>query len=386
MGERRVVVPVSGSAISAGPIRIQELMDSLGKLKSRLMILPSGTGGIRAIIDTDRANLSATLAIAAEMLRDPASPQATFEQFKRQFEQVFQAQAGMPQMAVHNFLSRHLNPYPKDDVRYTASWEEASELVRSLSLEDVKNFHAEFLGASNADASFVGDFDPVEAEKSLSDLFGSWKSSRPYARVAKAYRDVPPVNQSIETPDKPNAYMSAGLNLNIGDEDPDYPAMVLVDYIFGGGGFLNSRLTRRIRQKEGLSYDVGSSLSVEPPDKSGSLIVSASFAPQNAAKVETALREEFASTIKDGFTKEEVEAAKAGLLQEYKVSLSNDSSLARMLLRYLFLNRTMKWEDAFEKRIAAVTPEQVTAAMRKHIDPSKITIVKAGDFAKVKGN
>ena len=148
--------------------------------------------------------------------------------------------------------------------------------------------------------------------------------------------------------------MSAGLNLNIGDDDPDYPAMVLVDYIFGGGGFLNSRLARRIRQKEGLELRRGFFLSVDPLDKSGSLTYRQELCAQNVAKVEIALREEFASTIKDGFTREEVEAAKAGLLQEYKLgSLSNDSSLARMLINYLFLNRTMKWEDEFEKRIAA---------------------------------
>ena len=131
---------------------------------------------------------------------------------------------------------------------------------------------------------------------------------------------------------------------------------------------------------------MSSSFSVNAPDNSGSLRVSASFAPQNAAKVETALREEFQTAIKEGFTKEEVEAAKEGILQQYKVSLSNDASLANMLTNYLFLNRTLKWEDEFEKRIAALTPEQVTAAMRKHVDPSRITIVKAGDFAKAKAN
>jgi zinc protease len=128
--------------------------------------------------------------------------------------------------------------------------------------------------------------------------------------------------------------------------------MVLVDYIFGGG-FLNSRLTNRIRQKEGLSYDVSSYFSVNQMDKSGSLQVSASFAPENASKVETALKEELEKAIRDGFTKEEVEAAKTGLLQTYRVSLSKDASLSRMLANYLFLNRTMKWEDEFEKRIAA---------------------------------
>ena len=364
----------------------QQIADSLGKLKSRVMLSPAGAGAMRASIDTTRENLSETLTIAAEMLRDPAFPQPMFEQFKRQFEAVFQAQLNMPESTAYISLLRHLNPYPKTDVRYIASLEEAVELVKAVSLDDVKNLHAEFLSASNADAALVGDFDPAETEKMLSDLFGSWKSTRLYARVSKAYKEVPPANQSIETPDKTNAYITAGLNLNIGDQDPDYPAMILVDYIFGGGGFLNSRLSKRIRQKEGFSYDVNSSFSVNPLDQSGYFRVAATFAPQNAAKIETALKEEFEAALKEGFTKEEVEAAKTGILQDYRVRMSNDASLAGMLVNYLFLNRTLNWEGDLEKRIAALTPDQVTAAMRKHVIPSKISVVKAGDFAKAKAN
>ena len=100
----------------------QELMDSLGKLKSRVMILPSGTGGIKASIDTDRANLSATLAIAAEMLRDPAFPQPSFEQFKRQFETVFKLSSVCRNLRPVTSSRVTSSRIQKSDVRYTASW------------------------------------------------------------------------------------------------------------------------------------------------------------------------------------------------------------------------------------------------------------------------
>src|SRR5262249_61952820 len=94
-------------------------------------------------------------------------------------------------------------------------------------------------------------------------------------------------NKSIETPDKANAVLVAGLNLSIRDDDPDYPALTLGNYMLGGG--INSRLFRRIRQKEGLSYGVGSQFNASSRDKSGSFMGFAIYAPQNVRKMETEL-------------------------------------------------------------------------------------------------
>jgi zinc protease len=149
-----------------------------------------------------------------------------------------------------------------------------------------------------------------------------------------------------------------------------------------GGGFLNSRLAARIRQKEGISYGIGSQLSASAFDKAGSFTTFAIYAPQNVTRLEAAFKEEIARVLKDGFTAEEVAAAKSGYLQSRQVSRAQDAGLSRQLVSYLFLNRTLSWDADFEKRIAALTPDQIVAAMRRHIDPSKITIIKAGDFAK----
>ncbi|HST22986.1 MAG TPA: insulinase family protein, partial [Blastocatellia bacterium] len=108
----------------------------------------------------------------------------------------------------------------------------------------------------------------------------------------------------------------------------------------------------------------------------------AMYAPQNAAKLEAGFKEEIARMLKDGFTAEEVEAAKKGYLQSRQVSRAQDAELMRKLAALAYTGRTLAWDAEFEKKIAALTPDQINAAMRRYIDPAKITIVKAGDFAK----
>ena len=179
--------------------------------------------------------------------------------------------------------------------------------------------------------------------------------------------------------DKANAFFVAGLNLPIRDDNPDYPALVMGNYILGGG-FLNSRLAVRIRQKEGLS-GVGSQFQASSIDQNGAFFAFAIYAPQNATKLEAAFKEEIARMLKDGFTAEELKDAKS-LMQSRQLSRAQDNELVDRLRNYLFLDRTVAWDADLEKKVEALTPEQIVAAMRKYIDPAKISIVKAGDFAK----
>jgi zinc protease len=78
-----------------------------------------------------------------------------------------------------------------------------------------------------------------------------------------------------------------------------------------------------------------------------------------------------------------VVAAKSGLLQQRLQARAQDGSLAGGLRGNLYLGRTFAFSEALEKQIDKLTAEQVSAAFRKYIDPAKISIVKAGDFAKV---
>jgi zinc protease len=86
--------------------------------------------------------------------------------------------------------------------------------------------------------------------------------------------------------------------------------------------------------------------------------------------------------VRDGFGAEEVEAAKASVLEQRRLARSQDRALASRLGHYLFVKRTFAWDIEFENRIAALTPAQVNAALRKHIDPARLSVVVAGDLKK----
>jgi zinc protease len=358
----------------------QQIQDELDKLKARAFVF-GGPTSANVSIETTRENLPAVLKLVAEILREPSFPADEFEQLKQQFLTGIESRRSQPESVAGTAFSRHLNPYPKGDVRYVSTPDESIADVKAATLDEAKKFYADFYGASNGEVAVAGDFDPKEIEKMVGDLFGSWKSPQPYARLVSVYKDIAPLNQSLETPDKVNAVFIAGMQLNLRDDDPDYPALTLANYILGGGQ-LNSRLANRIRQKEGLSYSIGSGINASALDKSGSFAAQAIYAPQNAAKLEAAFKEELERAIKEGFTAEEIEAAKKGILQAREVSRAQDAELARKLSSYLFLNRTLDWDAELEKKILALTPEQVVTAMRRHIDPAKLTIIKAGDFAK----
>jgi zinc protease len=175
----------------------------------------------------------------------------------------------------------------------------------------------------------------------------------------------------------------AGLQLQIRDDDADYPALVLANYMLGGG-FLNSRLAVRVRQQEGLSYGIGSQLNASSLDRVGTFMVYAIYAPQNLDKLEAAIKDELERAIKEGFTAEEISAAKSGWLQSRQVSRAQDAELAGKLSTYQFINRTMAWDALLEQQVTALTPIQITAALQRQLNLQHLNIVKAGDFAQSK--
>jgi zinc protease len=170
------------------------------------------------------------------------------------------------------------------------------------------------------------------------------------------------------------------MRVPVGDENPDYPALVLGNYILGSG--MNSRLFQRIRGKEGLSYGTGSMFSAQAKEESGTFMAQAIFAPQNVQKVETAMKEEIARLIKDGVTDAELAEAKKGWLLSRNVSRANDSELIGLLSGFAFEDRTIEFQGSIEQKINALTNQQIVAALRRHLDPAQFVIYKAGDFKK----
>jgi len=362
----------------------QQIREELDRLKARAN---AGGGAAQAVlqIETLRDNLPATLRLMAEVLREPAFPAAEFDSLRQARLAQFEESRSEPQAIALSEFGRHMNPYPKGDIRYRETIDEEIADLKAATVEKARQFYQDFYGASNAQLAIVGDFDEAAAMAVVRERFASWKSPKPFARVPAVYTAAAPINRTFETPDKTNAMFLAGVNLNLRDDDPDYPALSIANFMFGGG-FLNSRLAMRLRQKDGLSYGAGSQFQASSLDKSGTFMANAIYAPQNAAKLETAFKEELARVLRDGFTAEELDTARSGWLQGRTVARSQDQQLAARMANDLFLERTLKWDADLERKVTALTVAQVNAAVRKHISLDAVTIIKAGDFAHAKSN
>ncbi len=357
----------------------EQLRDEFDRLKASV-----GVGGEGASIETRRANLPAVLRLVAEVLREPAFPASEFEQLKRSALTSIESQKSDPNAVAGLQLARHLNPYPPEHWLYTPTLEERMQRLQSVNIEDLRRCHEEFYGASNSELAVVGDFDAEEIIRLVQELFGDWKSPRPFTRIAGRHHDVPSINRTLDTPDKANAVFRAGLNLRLREDDPAYPALALGNYLLGGSS--DARLPRRIREEEGLSYSVRSWLSAGSIDAVGEFGLSAIYAPQNRARIEAQILDVLQQALREGFAAEEVAAAKKGYLEMRKLRRTQDEALAGRLAGNLYLGRRFAWDADFEARIAALTPEQIRDALKQYLDPHKLSIVKAGDFTRIAGN
>lgn len=361
----------------------QQLKDEFDRLKANVLIFGSAT--ITTInITTTRPNLAEVLRLTGEVLKEPTFPADELEKLKNEQLAQIESSRSEPQAIVFREFPRHTSPYDKTDPRYVPTFDEKIADIKAVTVDDIKKFHKDTYGVTaGTTLSVVGDFDAAEVKTLLTTLFGTWNSPTPYNRMPAKLFPVTTVNKASETPDKANAWYVSGYNFEMKDDNPDYPAVLLGNYMLGGG-FLNSRLAVRIRQKEGISYGVGSNFNAGTLDAVASFSTYAIYAPENLARLEQAFQEEINKVITEGFTAEEVKAAQSGWLQSRTVSRAQDGGLSSTLANYLFIKRDLMWDEALEKKVAALTPEAVNAAMKKYLDPNKISVFKAGDFAKTK--
>jgi zinc protease len=358
----------------------EQIQDELARLQSQINI-GGGPGLATTNIQSTRGNLAETLALAIEALREPAFPDAELTTLKGQMLANLESSRSEPQAIVSRAYGRHwARNYARDDVRYVATIEEDIDFISRVTAADLRKLHSDFLGASHTEVVIIGDFDPDEVRELVTERLGDWRSPKAFDDVLNLYSNLAtePTTEQFDTPDKENAFFLAGMPIEMRDSHPDYPALVLGNYILGQGPA--SRLFGRIRGREGLSYGVGSQFSAAPRSDGASFTVNAISAPQNAERVEASFRDELAAVLRDGYTEEELAGAKQSWAQARQVGRSQDGGLANTLGLWTHIGRTMAWDAELEARVQALTVADVRDAMRRHLDVERMTFMKGGDF------
>lgn len=350
--------------------------------RMRLELSTSSTLGlVQLSAKTKREFLPEVIELIGDVLRRPRLDSRELEVIRTQVKTSLEQSLTDPNSLGARSVEKRLAPYPKDHVLYVRSIEEEIEMYGAVTIEEIRELHAKFLSSQAGELSVVGDFDPEELKSMLAAQLADWNTSIPYVRVDRApHPEVEGSIEVIETPDKENAFFEASQQYRMSDADPDFAALELGVFILGSGS-LSSRLGDRVRQQEGLSYGIASRISARAKDTRVDFMVYAITNPAMKDRLMRVIREELDLILEKGITENELAEAKIAYLQANRVRRSSDGALVGELLSTMFNERTMKYYADLEANISAATVEDVNAALRKYLDPERLVIAVAGDFA-----
>jgi zinc protease len=380
--DKGAIPGLTGAMLMRGTLKHtrQEIADAFDRLKAEVMI-NGGATSATVTLTVPRKNLAETLTLVAEVLREPAFPASELGPLVKQQSTSLESQRQDPQARVMEFMGQTFDAFPTGHPSAYRSYETRIHDLKAAKVEDLKAFHQAFYGADHATFAASGDFDAQEIQDLMIGLLGGWKSETPYERIPARLKVVAGQTKVLETPDKQMAFFLAGERWAMQDTAADYPAFLMADQILGGAPMKN-RLADRLRQKEGFSYGAGSFVNVSSQDPLTSWQAYAIYAPQNAAKLEAAFQEELQKALKGGFTQEELDFARKAWLQGEEAQRQEDKEIAGWLNNALFLGRSVLFQAELETKVRALTLTDVNTALRRYLDPARLVVVKAGDFAK----
>lgn len=358
----------------------KDINDQLDQYKTSINV-QGNVDGLYVGVSTDKNNLNNALVLLKDILRNPIFDASEFEKLKLETKSGLEANKSEPQALVTEAIEKKTALYPKSHPYYSQTSDEKLAELSTITLDDIKKYYKDFYNGSSSKVAFVGGIDKKIIKSFLAETLDNWNAKFTYTRIPTQYFEINAYNNTIQVNDKTNAIVLGKINLNIGLNEPDFPAVEMANEMLGGG-FLSSRIPKRLREAEGLSYGAGSFISGNGIDKTGDWGVYAFFNPSFKDKLDNALKEEIQKALDKGFSKEDFDAAVKSWLQQRQTTLGTDEFLARQLREYLDQNKSFKEYSDYENKVKALDVAKVNAAMKKYFDLQKFVLIYAGDFTK----
>jgi len=320
-----------------------------------------------------RKDLPLLVSLMAEQLRAPAFAEAELAKLKKQLDGAMRTQMEDPAFRADNAFSRAI--FPPGHPNWQPTPEAFIADVNRATVEEIRRFHAQYYGTTGMRLVIVGDVDPAAAQAELRKAFTGWTGGS----LPPAVPVAPPLagakQEAIFMPDKTSVNVMLGQPTQLRYSDPDSLALRVGTRVFGSG--FTGRLMSNVRDKEGLTYGIGSSLANDI-FSDGDWRIEATFAPAMLDKGVASSKRQLALWRDHGVTAEELSRAKTRAAGSYKVGLATTSGLASTILSMLNAGMPLSFVDEYPSRIASLTLDQVNGAIRKHIDPERMVLVEAG--------
>jgi zinc protease len=332
-----------------------------------------GTQSLEVRAKCLKKDLPLVIGLIAAELRTPALQLPEFNKAKQQFIGALEASAQNTEARAQEAFGRAVFPQGHPNRPHAVSEYEAA--AKSATLDDLKAFHAKFYGPAHLTLVVVGDVAAPETAAEIGKAFAGWSGGQDYVRPATPAALTAAHTATVPLADKPSVSVIIGQPTGLRYKDPDSLALHVGTAVLGSG--FTGRLMGTVRDKEGLTYNIGAAVS-EDSIADGSWDISASFAPSLLEKGIASTRRELDKWWKDGVTDQELAARKQGVVGGYLVSLSTTGGLATAILTDVQRGYDVSRVDDFPAAVNALTREQVNAAIKNHLNPSVMALIEAG--------
>jgi len=337
----------------------------------------SGTHTLNVSAKCLRPDLPLVVSLLAEQLRTPRFDPAELAKVKQQLAGAYhqrmddtdaRAAAAFGRAA---FPAGHPNSPPPDE-KYLAD-------LTAATLDQVKAFHAANYGPAAAHFIAAGEVDDPVLDQALRTGFAGWTGGRALPAAPKTAAPSAGRTETIVMPGKANVSFVLGQPSGLRYGEDDYLALNLGTAVLGSG-FFSARLLDIVRTREGLTYGITANLGGDTYTE-GFWTIQAGFAPDLLEKGTESVRRELHRFRSEGVTAEELATFKVTLAGSYKVTLSTTEELAGAVLGAVERGYGPEWVDDYLDRLQAVSLDAVNAAIRKHVQPDRMILVRAGTLA-----
>jgi zinc protease len=251
--------------------------------------------------------------------------------------------------------------------------------LADLKVADLKEAHQSLLSRPAVKVAIAGDITPEEAQKRVEQIIKTWRKA-----------PIPDTLPQVVFPDKaqtvlfkqdiPQTIVEIALP-GIPRSDPDFAAAIVMNHIFGGGGF-GSKLTELIREKEGLTYGIYSS--VQTLDKAPLIGISTSTRNEVAGTLVSHVKDVMAEMRKAPADQKTLDDAKAYLTGSLPLDMTSLKSTSKLMSGLQQEDLPADYLDTYVTQINAVTPADIQRLAQRLLQPERMQVVLVGQPQKIK--
>ncbi|MFZ1724519.1 MAG: insulinase family protein, partial [Dokdonella sp.] len=341
----------------------------------------SGLDSSSVSLNALTSELEASLALYADIVRNPAFREADIERIRGQWLADIAQEKTQPT----GIALRTLPPLLYGDqhaygIPFTGSGTEAS--IKSLDVKDLRRFHREFIRPDNLKILIAGDTTLAEITRQLDKVFGDWQATEtPVPVKAIANVDAPTKARVflIDRPDSPQSLILTG-SLAPSTTVANNIEIQTMNGIFGGT--FTSRLNMNLREDKRWAY--GASSFLQDAIGQRPFMTYASVQTDKTAESAAEVLKEARAVIGDKpITDEEIARIKAQRIRALPGSFETTGSVLGILSGNALYSRPDDYVQTLKARLQGQTKSDIEAAARAVIKPDALTWVIVGDLKKI---